>query len=197
MSRFRLAIALFSMAAIPMFAACTGDAGPAGPAGAAGADGSDGSDGSGGPIGPAGPAGPISVVAFAHINAIGDANSPTGACVWLPGVAPNLPCVFYFGGAGTDSVNVTANAVGDYNLTFFGDFGSFAAGGSADRQEMVILATVTQGDGTYVASVEQATGGGTCTPAGFQDHITVCVRVWQADSPTTLADRNFTVAVLR
>jgi len=139
-------------------------------------------------------AGPVSVVAFANINAIGDANSPTGACP----TATAVPCVFYFGGVGTDSVEVERNSLGDFTVKFFGDFGSFAGGGTADKHEMTILATVTQGDGTYVASVEQATGtGGGCNSLGRQDQINVCVLVWQADDPATFADQNFSVAVLR
>jgi len=106
--------------------------------------------------------------------------------------------VFLFGGVGTDSVNVERNSLGDYTVKFFGDFGSFDTNpGTTDRAEMIILATVTQGDGTYVASADQANSPGTCNSLGRQDQINVCVRIWQSDSPTTLADQNFSVAVLR
>ena len=63
--------------------------------------------------------------------------------------------------------------------------------------EMVILATITQGDGTHVASVEQASTAGGCNALGRADQINVCVAVWQSDDPTTRADKNFSVVVMR
>jgi len=161
---------VFCAVAVIVFAACEGDQGPAGPAGSAG---------------------PTSVVAFTHINTLGDADSPLGACIW-PGTTPNtLPCVFYFGGAGTDSVNVVRNGPGDYLVQFWGSFGSFAGGGTADRHEKIVLATVTQGDGMYVIAADNPGG------VGRADLISVLVKIWQSDNPATLIDRNFTVLVLR
>jgi hypothetical protein len=106
-----------------------------------------------------------------------------------------VPCVFHFGGAPTDSVNVEKIAVGEYWVKFFGSYGSFVS--TAGRHEVVILATITQGDGTYVVSVEQAVSGNACNALGRTDQINTCVRIWQADNPATLVDKNFSVAIIR
>jgi len=167
---------VLGVAALVAFAACEGEQGPAGPAG------------------PAGPEGPNSVVAFAHINAFDSANSPVGACDTLLTPRPiTRPCVFWgWGGSGTDSVKVVKNDIGEYKVQFFGDYGEFLS--TTTRLEMTILATITSGEGQYVATVEQHVGPG--EGLGRSDQINVLVWLWEAETGT-LVDRNFSVAVLR
>ena len=173
MSRIHLLIIL-AIAALVAFVACTGDTGPAGPAGATG------------------PAGPSQIVGFAHINAFDDARSPTGACVyWVP-TPLGRPCIFNGGGEATDSVRVVKNDIGEYKIQFFGSYGQFVSG--TGRLEMTILATITSGEGQYVATVEQQVGPG--EGLGREDQINVLVWLWNAETGA-LADRNFSVVVLR
>ena len=159
--------------AIALFAACEGDTGP---------------------TGATGPAGSSSVIGFAHINTLGDANSPLGACVWpdTTGVGPRTapPCVFNFGGAGTDSVTVVRNGPGDYLVQFWGSFESFVNDIDADRHELTKLAAITQGDGSYVIAIDNPGG------VAREDLISVVVTIWKSDD-LTLADTNFSVLLLR
>ena len=178
-SRFRVAAVIFCLAAMPVFAACNGDIGPTGPPGPDGPPGADGLDGL--------DAHP-SVLGFASLNA-GD--GPTGACIWLPAGA-FLPCLYHFGGVHTDSVTVTQNAVGDYAVRFYGSYEPFEAGGAA-MHDFTILATVNQGDGTYVAAASNSSDGG-----AFADGTEVFTRVqiWKTDDLTP-ADKDFSVLIVR
>jgi hypothetical protein len=99
------------------------------------------------------------------------------------------------GGSGTDSVRVQTNGTGDYSVGFYGSFGSFDDNPAlGDRLELVALASVTRGDGSHVAVVENLGQGAGSTAQ--PDLITIRVRIFKTDN-LTLANKDFSVVVMR
>ena len=182
---------LFSFSLI-MILACEGPIGPAGPAGSAGTAGADGADGAAGAAGADGADGESVLVGYGSFNA-GD--GPGGACVWLPDGSSDFPCVYNFGGSSTDSVTVAKNAVGDYHVVFHGKYGP-NVGGESLRFYFTVLATITQGDGTYVVAASHASDG-SASHGGTDElvRLETRVQIWNT-TDLSPADKDFSVVML-
>lgn len=191
MSKWFFLLSVLLSFSIIMIVACEGPIGPTGPAGDTGADGATGAAGA---AGAAGADGESSLVGYASFNA-GD--GPTGACVWLPGVPGGgfLPCVYNFGGSSTDSVTVAKNAVGDYHVVFHGKYGP-NVGGESLRFYFTVLATITQGDGTYVVAASHASDG-SASHGGTDElvRLETRVQIWNT-TDLSPADKDFSVVML-
>jgi len=130
----------------------------------------EGEQGPAGPSGATGPAGPSVIIAFASVkgNVSGE--------------------VWNFGGAGTDSVEVTRNDVGDYEVRFHGNYADFTG-----KNDVTVLVTVEEGEQNHIASADFTIGGGS-EQDGSEFWTNVLIYVTNTLEP---ADADFAVLVLR
>jgi len=136
----------------------------------------EGDQGPAGPAGPEGPEGPSSLIAWVTVNAQGVPNPAAGF-------------LRDFGGADTDSVIVTRNGAGDYEVRFFGTYAPFGS-----KHELHVVTTITEDtDGEYVATSDFTQGGGAQADGS---EFWTNVNVYKTDD-LSRDDRDFMVMVLR